>query len=383
MLRLELPKYKKIESISKSRPDSISFSQGAVRVGGTPQPIKDYIAELVKQDLADYYQDGAGLLSLRKKIALDLSLKHEVVLEQENILITHGAIGGITNVCLALLKEGDEVIIPVPNYPSYRNIVHFSKGTPKFISAYIEGESEWLFDIDAIKKSITEKTKMIILSNPSNPCGVCLTKHTITALKDLCEFHGIYLLLDEVYDNYIYETKFFSGTSLIQNSQFVIRTGSFSKDFSMSGWRVGFTVASKSLIALFATIQDGTLCCPSVIGQYAALFALEKPELIIDQVQAVHKSLQIACEYLDPLVKKGILSYVKPQAGIFLFVKTNERDCEALIMDILDQAQVALVPGSDFGSRADCFRLCFARQPELLRAGMVRLQNYFEEIVKS
>ena len=377
MLHLELPKYKKIESISKSRPDSISFSQGAVRVGGTPQLIKDYIAQLMTGDTVDYYQEGSGLSALRKKIAFDLSIKYGIVLEQENILITHGAISGITNICLTLLKEGDEVIIPVPNYPSYRNIVHFSKGKPRFIPAFIEQDNRWLFDVDRIKQAITEKTKIVILSNPSNPCGICLSEQTILALKCLCESHGIYLLLDEVYDNYIYETEFFSGTSLIPHSPCVIRTGSFSKDFSMSGWRVGFTVASKDLISLFAAVQDGTLCCPSVIGQHAALFALENPELISGQVQAVYESLQIACAYLDPLMKKGILSYVKPQAGIFLFIKTYEEDCEELVMDILDQAKVALVPGKDFGSRTDCFRLCFARQPELLRVGMMRLQNYY------
>ena len=378
MLHLELPKYKKIESISKSRPDSISFSQGTVRVGGTPKLIKDYIAKLLMEDTVDYYQDGSGLSSLRKKIASDLSIKYDVILEEENILITHGALGGITNICLTLLKEGDEVIIPVPNYPSYRNIIHFSKGKPRFVPAFIQHENKWLFDINQIKQAITERTKIVILSNPSNPCGICLCKKTILAIKDLCESHGIYLLLDEVYDNYIYEAEFFSGTPLIPSSPFVIRTGSFSKDFSMSGWRIGFTVAPKHLITLFAAVQDGTICCPSVIGQHAALFALENPKLIANQVQAVHKSLQIACEYLDPIVKKGILSYVKPQAGIFLFIKTNEEDCEELVMDILNQAKVALVPGKDFGSRADCFRLCFARQPELLRTGMIRLQDYFK-----
>ncbi|MBX9923190.1 MAG: pyridoxal phosphate-dependent aminotransferase [Rhabdochlamydiaceae bacterium] len=377
MLRLELPRYKKIESISKTTPDSISFSQGTIRVGGTPKPIKDFIAQLLMGDTVDYYQDGFGLASLREKIASDLSRKHKISLERENILVTHGALGSITNICLTLLKEGEEVIIPVPNYPSYRNIVHFSKAKPNFVHAFVEQDGQWILDVEKIHQAITAKTKMVMLSNPSNPCGVCLPKATVLALKDLCESYGIYLLLDEVYDNYIYETEFFSGTSLTQSSPFVIRTGSFSKDFSMSGWRVGFTVASADLISQFGAVQDGAICCPSVISQHAALFALEHPELIQPQVHAVQESLQIACELLTPLVDKGLFSYIKPQAGIFLFIKTREEDCELLIMDILDKAKVALVPGKDFGGRADSFRLCFARNPELLRTGMRRLQNYF------
>lgn len=375
MLRLELPRYKKIEVISKTNTGTISFSQGAVKVGGTPSTIKEHIRSLLSQDIVDYYQNGAGLDALREKIAENLSLKHKISLTADNILITHGAIGGITNICLTLLQDGDQVLIPEPTYPSYRNIVRFSKAEPIFPPAFIENGNQWILDLDILREAITPKTKMIILSNPSNPCGFGLSQETLNTLVALCEEKGIYLLLDEVYDNFIYENAFFSGMPFVLKSQFVIRTGSFSKDFAMSGWRIGFIAAPSYLIPLFAAIQDGTLCCPSVIGQHAALFALNHKHLINEQITATRASYQLAMDGLKPL--DGILSFIKPQAGIFLFVKTTHEDCEDLVMDILYKAKVALVPGKDFGTRKDCFRLCFAREKPIIQEGMERLCEYF------
>lgn len=375
MLRLELPRYKNIEVISKKNTGTISFSQGAIKVGGTPHAIKEHIRSLLSQDIADYYQNGAGLDALRDKIADDLSSKHQMSFSASNILITHGAIGSITNICLTLLQEGDQVLIPEPTYPSYSNIVRFSKAEPLFPPAFIEDGNRWILDIDCLKAAITPKTKMIIISNPSNPCGFGLSQEILYALVSLCEAKGIYLLLDEVYDHFIYEGAFFSGMPFILSSQFVIRTGSFSKDFAMSGWRIGFTVAPSNLISLFAAIQDGTLCCPSVIGQHAALFALNHKHLIEEQISATKASYCLAMDCLKPL--EGILSYIKPQAGIFLFVKTGHKDCEDLVMDILYKAKVALVPGKDFGTRQDCFRLCFAREKHIIQEGIDRLCAYF------
>src|SRR5690349_6253161 len=127
MLKLTLPRYKSIEMIASENKDIISFSQGAVKVGGAPEEIKAHLKEILNGDRADYYQAVGGIIPLRQKIAGSLSRRWGVPLSHEEILITHGSIGGITNLCLLLLEAGDEVIIPEPFYPSYLNIVRFSK----------------------------------------------------------------------------------------------------------------------------------------------------------------------------------------------------------------------------------------------------------------
>ena len=380
MLKLDLPKYKTIESISNSSKEYISFSQGTVKISGTPALIKKHIQEKLESDSLDYYQYVGGILSLRTKIAEKLSINHSVVIKPEQVIISHGSIGGITAICLTLLQEGDEVLVPSPFYPSYRNIVLFSKATPVYVEGYIRENNAWRFDFERIKHSATSKTKMLILSNPSNPTGVCLSRREILEIKQWCEQNGIYLVSDEVYDNYIYEGDFNSFTPYVCSSDFVLRTGSFSKDFAMSGWRVGYVVAPETLVSRLIAVQDGTLCCPSVIGQHAALFALEHEYLIAEQTNAVRRNRDIAWQLLQPLVEKGIFSFYKPQAGIFLFINTTCEDTEELVMDILHKSKVALVPGKDFGASKQArssIRLCFARQEAVLIEGIQRLLNYF------
>jgi len=114
-------------------------------------------------------------------------------------MITHGAIGGITNLALNLLQTGDEVIFPEPIYPSYYNIIKFSKAIPVFVRAFREQEGKWIFDLEAIKKAVKPHTKMLIFANPSNPCGTYLHADELYELSNWCAHNGIYLLADEVY----------------------------------------------------------------------------------------------------------------------------------------------------------------------------------------
>lgn len=361
-----LPKYKTIESISGTSKEYISFSQGTVRIAGTPSPIKRHLMEKLESDALDYYQYVGGIYPLRTKLAEKNGVK------PEQVVISHGSIGGITAICLTLLKTGDEVIVPAPYYPSYRNIILFSKAVPVYAEAYRRERGRWVFDLESVKNCTTSKTKMIILSNPSNPTGALLTMREVNDLKQWCEEKGIYLVSDEVYDNYIYEGDFHSFTPHVSRSEHVLRTGSFSKDYAMSGWRVGYIIAPESLVPSLIAVQDGTLCCPSVAGQCAALYALENEHLIAEQTEAVQRNRDIVFEHLSLL--KGVFSFDKPQAGIFYFLQTTRDDSEELVMDILHKVKVALVPGKDFGPNAAPFiRLCFARQEAILIAGLDRL----------
>ena len=184
----------------KNIPESISFSQGAVKVGGTPPEIKQYIRTLLEGDCVDYYQPVGGIFPLREKIAATLNEKFHTLFDLEHVFISHGAIGGITALCLTLLGPGQEVLLPAPTYPSYHNIIKFSKASPIFVPSFVEKANGWSFDIDQIKRHTTAQTKMIILSNPSNPCGYCLTHQDLIDLKNWCESREIYLIVDEVYD---------------------------------------------------------------------------------------------------------------------------------------------------------------------------------------
>jgi aspartate/methionine/tyrosine aminotransferase len=325
-------------------------------------------------------------MPLREKIADYLTAVYKVSISPNQLFISHGSMGGLSAIFLSLLNPGDEVIIPTPTYPVYSNAVKLVKAKPVFIDTFFlkkqsDGKVVWEFDVSRIREVITSRSRMIIIPNPSNPLGVCFTKEQLQALKDICEEHKMYLVSDEVYENYVFEGQFNSVINLMPESKYIFRVGSFSKNFAMSGWRVGFVVVPPDMIETFSAVQSATICCPTVVSQYAALYALDHNELMNDQIKTIKQNLDFVVRSLKPLVDRGILSYAIPQSTFYLFAKTAEQDSEQLVMDILQKVKVALAPGKDFGpGHESCFRLCFARDPQLVQEGITRLLNYFDTL---
>jgi aspartate/methionine/tyrosine aminotransferase len=383
MISIELPQFKKIENMTKDIPNCISFAQGTLRTGGVPEEIRRYAREILLTDKADYYTHTLGIKELREKLALILSRDNNTKIDFSQIVVTHGAMGGIITICLSLVDQGDDIILPEPTYPVYKDIVKFCRANAVFVPAFFEkqkGEKRyWEFDCDRVINSITPKTKMIILPNPSNPTGTCLTSQDIKSLVDTCNNRGIYLLSDEVYENYVFEDSFNSVTRYIPESEFIIRAGSFSKNFAMSGWRVGYIVSSLKYTDVFSAVQSGTVCCPNAIAQYAALYALDHKELMNEQIQKVKIGRELSYRLLSPLEKADVLSLSQGHAGFYLFPKTCEKSSKELAFDLLNKEHVAISPGIDFGpSFGSYFRLCFAREPHVVQEGCKRIVNYFQ-----
>lgn len=386
MIALEMPSIKKIEAIAQSMQGCISLAQGALRIGGVDQHTKEYARQILLTDKADYYQDPLGIAPLRQRIALTLSERYGAKIGQQQILIGHGSVGVLSTLMSMLLEVGDEVLLPEPTYPVYANIVRIVKAVPVFTPAYElhanknNGRSSWVCNINRIKDAITPKTKMILFSNPSNPTGVFLSPSELQELSWICESKGIYLVVDEVYDDYVFEGVFSASTPYAAHSERTIRLGSFSKNFGMSGWRVGFAVAQPELVAVAGAVQASMISNPTVISQYAALYALEHREYTDHYAAIIKKNRDIVCDFFDHLEHSGVVTYGRPHAGFYLFFKTEATDSTAFVMDVLQKVRVALTPGADFGPSAQQFvRLCFARDPELIAQSMHRLKEYFSE----
>ena len=195
----------------------------------------------------------------------------------------------------------------------------------------------------------------------------------------MCEEKGIYLVTYEVYDDYIFDGKFNSITPHILSSQFLIRVASFSKNLSMSGWRIGYMVVPENLFTWLNAAHDSLFVCSSVIGQYIALFALKDPSIIEKFHLYVRNNRDLVYNALTPLVEKKTFSLSKPAAGFYVFVKTKEKDTTQLCMDILQKVHVATVPGISFGSDGGAYiRLCYARQHDILVEGINRFVSYWE-----
>lgn len=386
MIRLEQPDLKIIEHLVQQKPNGISFAQGAARIGGVDARIKERVREILLTDHADYYSHSLGLGQLRQALIEYVQALHTVVVPLEQIAVTHGSIGGISALCQMLLEHGDEVLLPEPTYPAYFNAIGLAKGIVRTVPGYsIQQQGAtftWQLDFDRIVHAITPATKLIIIAQPSNPAGVCLTQEQLHALVLICQERGIYLLVDEAYDNYFFDAPAVSATAYAVKYDRVIRVGTFSKTFGMSGWRIGFMVAAPAIITQLAAVHDGSIVCPSVPGQIAAMAALEYADVTALYSQYVRQGRDLAMELLAPLQQYAGWRIALPAAGFFFFIQTPYEDTTQLVHTMLKDIGVGLVPGRNFGpSGHSCIRLCFARLHATLQEGCTRMVNYYGQAV--
>jgi aspartate/methionine/tyrosine aminotransferase len=378
MLDLALSGIKKIEAIAQSSSEYISLSQGALRIGGIPQQIKEHLRVVLQTDKTDYYQSAWGIMPLREKIASNMSKTHSAKLSEKNILVTHGCVGALSSFFLTVLGIDDEVIIPEPTYPAYEKLALVARAKPVFVSFVDKNRVVGQFSVEKIKNATTPKTKIIVFSNPWNPLGIVASRKEILELVEWCEDKKIYLLIDEAYRDYYFDENFKSSVDLVEKSEFVIVTVSFSKNMAMSGWRVGYMIAPEKLIIPVGKVQDAQINCPNVPAQYAALYALDHPEFTQEFCQTLNTNLDMMLKSFEPLQKIGVFNFQKPAGTFFIFLKTQFDDAEDLCMSILNKSKVALVPGKFFGpSGAPYIRLCFARDPEVMQEALTRIVKYF------
>lgn len=383
MLQIPLSGIKRIEEVVNSSSEYISLSQGALKVGGIPAPIKQFVKTILDTTKTDSYGSSFGLKELRETIAQIQSDRYNNTIKSNQVLPTHGGIGALSLVFMTQLEAGDEVIIPEPAYPSYAILAQAARANAVFVSCLKNNSSNdskisWEIDVDKIKAATTSKTKIIVFSNPTNPTGLVVPKSTILELLNWCEQKGIYLVVDEAYRDYFFDETFESVLSFVGKSERLISISSFSKNMAMSGWRIGYLVAHESLIPIFSGMQDALLNCLNNTAQYAAMYAMTRHDLVQELAKKVQAGKDAAVANMQPLVDKGIFSFEIPKGGFFLFLKTDQEDATDLCLSILNKAKVGMIPGSSFGPSCKPFiRLCFARDVEVIEAGIDRLKKYF------
>ncbi|MBT4594563.1 pyridoxal phosphate-dependent aminotransferase, partial [bacterium] len=289
-MKLALHDIKRLETAVRQCPDGISFAQGALRAGGVPQEIKDAIKKILDTDKADHYGDVRGLKELRVALSDFINSQCGVIVPESSVLVTHGTTGAIANILHQLIEPGEEVLLPEPTYPAYWNMVLMARGVPVHTQVFEKENCGWKFSVDRLKESITEKTKAIALTNPSNPLGYCFSHDELCEVTELAEQRNLYVIVDEVYADHVFEGEFNSAVKFALKSRHVIKTGSFSKNFAMSGWRVGYLIADPLLVRDLWAVQDAQVCAPSLIAQFAALHAITHPELLVEMIEKVKKS---------------------------------------------------------------------------------------------
>lgn len=365
-------------NMAKAYDDVIDFTLGDPDVP-THQKIKDAGCKAI-QDSKTRYSQNAGLLELREVIS-DYYIRKEGFEYDpiSEIMVTVGAMEGLYLALLSITNPGDEYIIPAPYYVNYGQMVHMCGGVPVIVDK--PAEEPLTFRIEDIEASITPKTKAIIINTPSNPSGKIIPWNKIEKLAELAKNHDLYVISDEVYKCLIYgENKFKSIVSIEGMRERTILTNSLSKEFCMTGWRIGYVLANKEIVSNMTKLQENVCACAPLPSQYAAIEALSSKE----DYSANMKS--IFSERRDALVS-GInaiagLSCTPPDATFYLMVDISKTGLKSFdfACKLLESVHVAVVPGVTYGQSCDNYvRIAFTKNVDVINQGVERIATFMSQ----
>ena len=394
-----------MEIRSSRIPDVVSLAQG-IPSFDTPECIKRKAIEAIQEGKVARYSLSPGLLELREAIEYNLAKRNIFYDFEKEIIVTAGSIEAITATFLAILEPGDEVLIPDPTYTSYQPAIKTARGVPVFVP--LSERDGWSFDIEELKKRITDRTKAILFCNPNNPTGTIYSRNQLMQIAELAETHDLFVLSDEVYKDFIYSDNIEYFT-LAQFSEFrkrFVYIFSFSKAYAMTGWRIAYLATDAKLAEKILAIHDAMVTCAPVISQWAALAALELANEDIATFKRIFKARRKAiCNKLDEMSE--FIEYEKPSSAYFVFPRLKKGCIKAYCsyenknpirsndlkrhqkqsvswrfsLKLLEDCKVAVVPGVAFGPTGeDHVRLCFGRKRKNIIEALARMRKFFAKL---
>lgn len=323
------------------------------------------------------YTNASGLKSIREAIAARYNKRYGLSLALEHVIVGSGGKQELFNIMLALLRPGDEVIIPSPYWVSFPDQVEFAGGEAVF--AHTNAEDRFRPTLRAIEEVATERTRGVILNSPNNPTGAVIRESELKKIVEWCSERDAFLVYDETYELFVYDGNEHASAAkwLEEYLDTVIIVNSMSKTFSMTGWRLGYAIAHPQIIRSLGKIQGHSTSNPSTIAQHAALEALNGVD---EDVQRMYDAYRERRAWLVPALNAlpGICC-ADPDGAFYVFPDVSAHYGSGAITNsqtfadyLLDEARVAVVPGSGFG--ADKFvRISYATSMDRLHEGVRRM----------
>ncbi len=351
----------------RALPDSINFGLGEPDLP-TPQFIREEAVRVTLEE-QNGYTNHAGLLQLREKIAE--SYPH-LNLQPNQVCVMVGSQEAMTAAFLAIVDDGDEVLIPNPSFPAYENCVKLSGGEPVYYR--LPAEKDFGFDIEEFKSKITPKTKVAVVISPSNPTGKIFTQTDLEQIAEVLRDTGIYLVSDEIYsDLYFTDEKPRSASEFYDKT--IIVSG-LSKSLSMTGWRVGWAASSQTeVIKACLTLHGFLTVCTSTISQKASLLGwTDEAERAKADARQIYKKRG---EFLIDLFAKELnLKATSPEGAFYTMLDVRPIGDDLEIAEKFLQNRVITVPGIAFGDEAKGFlRVSFCQPEEKMTEGVRRMKE--------
>ena len=282
----------------------------------------------------------------------------------ESVMVTSGTAGALTLACLALLNPGDELIIPDPYFLIYPTLATIAGAKPVSCLTY----PTFKMTVDSIEACITSKTKAVILNSPSNPTGVVYTDEEVKAIVNCCESHGILLITDEIYDEFVFTPATFASPAMHSKNVLLIR--GFGKTYGCTGWRLGYAAGPKAIIAEMMKIQQQTYVCAPTPLQHAVVESFNTDLTAL--VKQFEKRRDMVVESLPPVTE-----LTTPEGAFYAFPKVPEHlglNATEFVFRCIEE-NLLLIQGSIFSSKDTHVRLSFATPEEKLECGLQKLVN--------
>lgn len=358
--------------------DILSFSTGEPDFD-TPNSIKEAAIKAIQEGFTKY-TPVAGILELREAIAHKLKRENGLEYMPSEILVSNGAKQSLFNIFQALINNGDEVIIPSPYWVTYPELVTYSGGKNIFIPT--SQESSFKITPEMLQKNITSKTKMLVLTSPSNPTGMIYSKSEIEKLYEVIKNTDIIIVSDEMYEKLVFDGSFCSIASVNEDLlQRTITVNGLSKSVAMTGWRIGYLASkNKELVKLIDNLQSQCTSNINSITQKASLIALNGG--VDKEIEEMRLAFLERCDFVFNQINQiKKISALKPQGAFYLFINIQETGLQSLEFSkqLLEKYGVALVPGVAFGMEG-YVRLSFACSMQQLKDGVERIKKFIDDL---
>lgn len=366
--------------------DVVGFGAGEPDFN-TPKNICDVACDAIQNGFTKY-TPVPGIVDLKQAICDKFAKFNHLKYEPNQIVVSNGGKHSLTNIFSAILNPGDEVIIPVPFWLSYPEIVKLADGVPVFVKA--TKEQNFKVTAEQIEAACTDKTKAIVLNSPSNPTGMLYTREELQAIADVVVKKDIFVVSDEMYEYLTYDgAEHISIASL--NDEIYKRTitcSGVSKSYAMTGWRIGYTGSSAEIAKLMSSVQSHQTSNANSIAQKATLEALTGPQ---DDMLAMTAEFDKRRKYMyDRVSKMPFVSTIKPQGAFYVFIdvsKVLEKEYNGekvststnMAKILIEEFNVAVIPCPDFGA-PEYIRLSYAISIEQIEKGLNRIEDFLNKL---